>query len=352
MKRSVFLILVGVTALALVLALLLSRPETVDPEILGAEPLIPGLREQVNDIDAIEVLSAGGSVSLSRSDERWRVDDSEGYEADFELVYQLLRDLASGERADQRTANPDWHARLGVADPGNGASEETGGVRISFPNADLPGLIIGRSGPAGASRFVRLVDQDQVWLSDRDIDVPGDVLGWLLRAIMDIPASELAEITLRQPDGQVIQLLPADEQGSQWVLMNVPDGREAEPAWRLNSVANALSNLQLDAVQRYQDAPEDSSSALFVTRDGLNFVATLWEDDDGGWVNFSVSAEVGASDADAALSEDEASASADAAAVDARLSPWAFQLPSAKYEVMTRDLEDLLVDPEDEDSTP
>jgi len=350
MKRSVFFALVALTALALGLALLLSQPD-VDPGLDESQALVPGLREQVNDIERLEIRNGSeDAIRLRRSDERWRVENAQDYEADFERVYQLLRDLAAGSRAEQRTANPEWHDRLGVAGARPGETEAERSFEVSFPGTDLPALIIGRAGPSGQARFVRLTGEDQVWLTDRDLSVPAESIDWLQRAIMDIPSSELSEVTLRQADGGVVQLRAADETSNQWVLMNVPDGREAAPAWQLTSTASALSSLQLDDVRRHESAPEDAGAALFVTRDGLNFVATLFEDGAGSWVNFSVSAEVGASEEGEQMSDEAASASADAAAVDARLSPWDFKVPSAKYELMTRSLEDFLVDPDENES--
>jgi len=351
MKRSVFLSLVGVTVIALALALFLSEPRTAADGDAQAQALVPGLKAEVNDIEALEIaIEADRSIRLQRSEDRWRVENADGYEADFELVYQLLRDLAAGQRAEPRTSNPEWHDRLGVAAAGAGESDADRSVEVAFPETALPALIVGRPGPAGESRFVRLAADDQVWLSDRDIDIPTDIVEWLQRSIMDIPASELEEITLRHADGDIAQLQAADESGSQWVLMNVPDGREAAPAWQLSSVANALTSLRLDDVRRHTASPEDASAALYVTRDGLNFVATLFKDAAGSWVNFSVSAELGAAAEGEELSDEAASASADAAAVDARLSPWDFKLPEAKYEQMTRRLEDLLAAVEDDPS--
>jgi hypothetical protein len=345
MKPSVFVSLIAITLLTLGLALFLSQPDTLDPAQDSAQALVPGLKDQVNEIDRLEIRTGSEeTIRLVRSDERWRVENVDSYEADFERVHQLLRDLAAGSRAEQRTNNPDWHDRLGVAAARTGDSAAERSFEVAFPGTELSSLIIGRPGPAGESRFVRLADEDQVWLSDREISVPAEMIDWLQRSIMDIPGSELSAITLRHADGDIVQLRAAEENSSQWVLMNVPDGREAEAAWQLSSIGNALSSLRLDDVRRHAGAPEDASAALFVTRDGLNFVATLFEDEAGPWVNFSVSAEVSASEEGEAMSDEAASASADAAAVDARLSPWDFKLPDAKFEQMTRRLEDLLVD--------
>jgi len=345
MNRNVLIGLALLTVVVLLSALYLTRPASNAVNDETDLPLVPGLRDAINDVARIEIRSASSEpVSLVRDDSRWRVIQKDNYEADFALVHDLLRDLASGLRAEPRTSNPEWYGRLGVA----GIDEpEAGGVEVSFPESDLPELIIGLAGPVEGTRFVRLDGESQAWLSDRDLDVAAEALGWLERSIMDIPASELSEVTLRHADGEIVQLRPAGEEGSDWVLMNVPDGREAEPMWRLRPVANALAGLQLDDVRRHDQVPEDAARALFVTRDGLNFVASLFEDEQGGWVHFSVTAEVQATEDDT-LSDEDAASSADAGAVDARLSPWQFRLPQEKFDQMTRRLEDLLVDPETE----
>ena len=345
MNPKAILVLAACTILALVLALSLSGTGSA-PADDQAQPLVPGLRDVVNDVDAVNIVGSDGQpvVHLRRDDERWRVPEKDNYEADFERVQGLLRDLATGYRADERTANPDWYARLGVQDVGE---PDATSLRIDFPESELPSLIVGQVDSSEQGRFVRLADQARTWLADRDLDLPTAAVDWLERSVMDIPATELAEVTLRHPDGDTVQLRPAGEETQDWVLLNVPEDREAAPMWELRPVANGLANLRLEDVRRHESLPDEAIRALFVTRDGLNFVATLFEDDAGGWVHFTVSAEVVASEGDE-LSDEAARISADAAAVDARLSPWQFRLPERKFEYLTRRLEDLLTEPEAE----
>jgi hypothetical protein len=339
------LILGVLTLVVLTLALLLVAPRGQDRSG-DVQPLVPGLHEIVNEIDAIDITAADGSIlaSLRRDRERWRVRERSDYEADFELVHDLLRDLATGRRVDERTSNPDWYSRLGVVDMGE---EGASGVKVSFPGRELPAIIVGHQDSQQQGQFVRLAGDDQTWLSDRVVNLPGSTVDFLVRAIMDIPASELAEVTLRHSDGNTVRLRSTlEDGGDDWVLLNVPDGRQAKSMWRLREVANALANLNLQDVRAHDSIPTDAVRALYVTRDGLNFVASLFRDEQGSWVHFSVSAESEAVTAD--NDEGEVSEIAiDAAAVDGRLSPWQFRISERKFETMTHRQEDLL-EPQDD----
>ncbi|QKK02817.1 MAG: DUF4340 domain-containing protein [Pseudomonadota bacterium] len=341
------LIILGVlTVMALVVALLVSNPSTRTDTGMESGYLLPELRARINDIESIDIVAAGGetSVTLRRERERWRVRERFDYEADFAAVHDLLRDLAEARIVEQKTDNPEWYGRLGVADI---AEDGAAGVRVDFPGAELPGIILGDPDSAGIGRYARLADRARSVLIDRDPDVPTDPLEWLEKAIMDIPAADIEAVTLRHPDGETVELRPGDQEGSTWVVLGVPEGREARQAWYQRQTADALSSLNMENVRVHETLPDDAVRALFRTRDGLNFVATLFTDDDGHWVHFSVSAELPATD-DGALNDDQAELSADAAAVDERLSPWQFSIDESRHDRMTRRLEDFLVVESDE----
>lgn len=335
-------VLLGFLALVvLTLALFIGRDHIEQPET-DDEPLVPELREQVNEIAAIDILGVGEQpkVRLRRERDRWRVMEKSGYEADFALVHDLLRDLAEVRRVEERTSSSEWYPRLGVSGPDAAESE---GATVSFPDTGLPEIIVGHADSAGIGRYMRIRNQSTSWLTDRAPEVPVAPLEWLERAIMDIPASELSGITIRHPDGETVRLRSTGQEREQWVVVNVPEGREAAPAWQLQPIAGALTALTLEDVRENRDIPDDTVRALFRTHDGLNFVASLFREDGRHWLHFSVSAEIEASDEEM-LDEDDAALAVDAAAVDERLSPWQFAIPGERFEDMTPRLQDVLAD--------
>jgi len=371
MNRNRFLMLVAGTLAAIVLVALLERPDSARPDATPAT-LLPGLNEAINEIDAVDIVAPGGAVtvSLRRDEERWRVPERDGYEADFAQVIAFLRTLAEVGVEAPKTANPAWYSRLGVQ--AMDAPDATG-RRIDFPGRDIDSLIIGQADPTGKSSYARRADEEQSWLLDEIVEVPIGPIAWLEPGIMDIPASDIAEVVVRHADGEVVRLDRAGDEDPVFVLRDVPEGREAGGEWKRNAIANGLRGLNLEDVQRFEPpVPENATRVLFTTTDGLNFVAEAFERDDAYWVHFTVSAENTVEPADSAPdSAQSASASdqagvpdaagaadeeaegpeeriANAVAVDARLSPWLFAIPERRYNDLKPRLEDLLEPIEEE----
>lgn len=338
---------IGVLAATL---MLVDRPGDASDTELAGEPLLPGIRDRVNDVAALEIIAPDGEVvaSLHRDRERWRVVEKFDYEADFARVHDLLRGLADARKIEARTADPAWYGRLGVGSPGD---EEGAGTMLRFPGQEVPGLIVGKPDQAGIGRYVRLENQERSWLTGALPDIPLDVMDWLETAIMDIPATELAAVSVIHPDGQRVELRPGDAEGSTWVLLDAPVEREVKPAWQIRQTANSLSRLNMTDVRPNDAMPDDVVRILFRTRDGLDFTARLFSEADTHWLNFSVAAtpeqaldpgeDEAAGDESDVAGEDERTI--DAVAVDGRLSPWQFAIDRSRFDQMTRRIEDLLV---------
>lgn len=365
MNRNRFLMLVAVTLAAAVLVVLLDRPGDSGSREVPAT-LLPGLQGTINELAAVDIVAPGGqiAVSLRRDDERWRIPERDGYEADFAQVLDLLRTLAEVGVEAPKTDNPDWYSHLGVQDV---SEPDATGRRIDFPGREIASVIIGQVDPTGEASYARRADEAQSWLLDAVVEVPVDPVAWLERGIMDIPSADIAQVVIRHADGEVVRLDRAGEEEPTFVLRDVPEGREAGGEWKRNAIANGLRALNLEDVRRFQPpVPDDATRVLFTTVDGLNFVADLFEADDAHWVHFTVSAENAVSPEAPADGEETAAGADDAGtvdetgeedadnqrlvnavAVDARLSPWTFAIPQRRYDDLTQRMEDLL-EPVDE----
>lgn len=367
MSRNRYFFLIALTLLVAVLVILIGRsPDSGDREL--PERLLPGLAAVVNELDSLDLVAPGGevTVSLRRDDERWRVAQRDGYEAEFAQVLDLLRALAEAGVAEAKTARPSWYGELGVQDL---SEPDATGRRINFPDRDVASIIIGQTDPSGEGSYARRADEERSWLLDRVIEVPVDPVSWLEPGIMDIPSEEISEIIVRHPDGETVRLRVAEDDDRSVVLMGVPDGREPGPMFKRNALANGLRGLNLEDVRRFESpAPDEAVRVLFRTIDGLNFVADVFERDEAYWMHFTVSAEnvptaaeVESPDAlgeedesglESGLQPDEGRRLADAVAIEARLSPWLFQIQERRYSDLTQRMDDLLEPLEEDQGTP
>ena len=358
MSRNLLIILGVCTVAALAVVLfLVGQSEQSSPESAG-EPLLPGLVDRVNEIEVLEIVGPDGTVaSLHRERNRWRLREKHGYEADFARIHELLRDLARARRVEAKTGNPEWFGRLGVDDVGAGGES---GVAVRFPDSGLPGVIIGKSDPAGIGRYARVDDQSRAWLIGQDIDLPLERMKWLERAIMDIPPSGIARVTIRHPDGDKVELRPGDEEGSVWVMLDPPAGREVKPAFELAQSANVLARLNMEDVRPHESGtvPPNAVETIFQTRDGLVFKATTFSDEAGKWLRFRVAETDDSPGTDEATGESSRGVTdasevgdreIDIVAIDGRLSPWQFAVSEDRFASLRVGTEDLLVEPEEAD---
>ena len=387
MSRKHFSLLLALTLVVALLVLLVPGKTGKESEFEPSR-LLPGLQEQVNDLDRLQFIGAGGATTatLHRGEGAWGVEEAAGYRADWERLRKLLADLAQAEIVEPKTANPDYYDRLGVEDV---TRPDAGGTQVGFPEeSGLPAVIVGNRAQGRSGQYVRLAGTAESALIDRELDLPASSSDWLEKDIVDISDSEVVEVDILHPDGERILARKAAADDEDFVLEDIPEGREIRSAWTVNSLANSLSALTLEGVAEEGDV--DWSDAVrfgLVTADGLRVDVELASgevpgsdaDEAGGsaepeyWIRLqaglyqtAVDSAVEApgdsgddQDSDAAEDQDEAQAADEttsddpagrARAINQRVSSWAYRIPQYKYDSMNKRMEDLLLAVEDSDA--
>lgn len=395
MSRKHFSLLLVLTVVVAVLVLLIPGRTGKESDFEQSR-LLPGLQEQVNDLDWLLFSGAGETTvaTLQRSEGAWRVAEADGYPADWERLRALLADLARAEIVEAKTANPDYYDRLGVEDI---AQSEAGGTRIAFPDGSgLPAVIVGKRAQGREGQYVRLEGTAASALVDRELDLPSSASDWLEQDIVDISDSEVVEVDIAHADGERVTAKKTSADDADFQLQDIPEGREIRSAWTVNSLANSLSALTLEAVAR-DDAVDWGEATRFglITADGLRVDVELvareaagGEDDEAAgeaetehWIRLAASlyqtavdsavetaGDEAAREADEAMQEapeeapadetaareqlaeetaTEEQAADDAAArareINQRVDGWAYRIPQYKFDAMNKRLEDLLL---------
>jgi hypothetical protein len=375
-KKHFSWLLIATVVIGLVVVLLPGK--TGKESDIEVTSLLPGFAEQVNSVDQVQVVGAGGITlaTLKRQDQAWVVEEFHNYPADWNQLRTLLAALAQAKVVEPKTSNPDYFDRLGVDDVANEGSKATL-LRVSGPGGQHA-VLVGNAAEGRDGRYVRLADGDRALLIDQQLELPADAKGWLQRDIVNISDAEVVEFSSKQADGSEIRASKASADDDDFVLQDIPEGREIQSAWSVNSMANALSNLQLDAVVA-ADTVDFSTASQFrlLTADGLEVLAEVADAGEQKWLRLSAqvyAVDNAAQDAEPATDaapDDEAAgslaageegsnasvaegsttaekadtppnASERAAEINQRVQGWAYAIPGFKADTMSKRMEDLL----------
>jgi hypothetical protein len=355
---SALAIAVGVVLVA-VMALLPSRTgHDADP---ATSAWLPELAAGINEVDTLRVTTAGDETvaSLSRGDTQWTIAELGGYPADWNKVRTLLAALAKARVLEEKTSNPQWYSRLGVEDL---SSAEATGVLLTLSlDGQEHGVIIGDAADQRSGRYLRSAGAEQSVLADFEAEVPRTAMGWADTQVADLPAANVAEVEIIHPDRDRILVRKVSADDTDYVLDNLPAGRELQSSWSANALGGILAALSMDGVRRADTL--DWTQPLLVrvlTFDGMEVrveaiteavaddtatvtpeTATAEEGEAAQthWLRFSSSAPFAAVQ-DAVPEEEDVQARV--AAFNARVDGWAYTVPGYKFDAMNKRLADLL----------
>ncbi|MBL8698368.1 MAG: DUF4340 domain-containing protein [Alphaproteobacteria bacterium] len=342
-------ILGGVAAVAAIAAVTLV-PTGENPDAKLGERMFPELAAKSEDVRSIELQRPEGTIAIARDGDAWRVPAKLGYPADSAKVRQLFVEVTALRTLEAKTRNRDLYASLEVEDRDQKDAKST---RVAFKNAqgqDILALLAGknrygRGGGGDDAVYVRKAGDAQAWLARGRLTVNRETVHWLDREITNVARDRVHEAVVRHADGTVVTVRRASPGDRDFAVADVPEGRKAKSSWEINSVAGAFEKLELDDVRKAGEATiaADGPSAMVTTYDGLAVTARFGEADGATWVAITATAAPPATlpEGISGLKKpDEVKAEADA--INRRVGPWLYKLPSFNLDNMRRKLEDLL----------
>ena len=370
-------ILGGVTVLGIAAAgLALVLGGKGEDRLDGRGPLLPALKERVNDVARVRVAKAGEARTMLLRDGAWTIEECAGYPAEFEKVKEAIFKAAELEVEAVKTKLPSNHAQLGVEGV---AAEDSKSTELTFWDAaggELATVILGESEyrRGGQSTYARRGGEDQVYQCTGRSDFRADVRSWADVSILRIPASRVRSITIEHGDGDLVKANRRPGEGDQFGIANVPGDRTAKGGGMASGLGSAISTLDLEDVRAAGDVEFGGESLVtteFAVDDGLIIVLRTVEIDDKVWTHVAarfeapvgpspLAAEPATPDPAAAEGEDAAGADAEAQAakavaeaaalamskeadeINARLGPWAFAIPSYRATNLRKSMEEYL----------
>ncbi len=280
------------TAVALGLALWVSKSREPATSIGHDQAVLPGLKEAINDVTAVRLVGAEGKLiaSLSRKDGHWAIGERDGYPADDGKVRALLLKLADAQLLEAKTSDPALYSKLGVDDIG---AKTAGGVQVEIdgPKSAPPKLIVGRfNGTAGDGTFVRRAGEPQSWLAKGSFTIDKTTAEWVNRELLDIGADRIGSLEITVGDKH-LRASKAEATQQNFSVADLPKGRELSSEYAANSLASVLSGLRADDVAKAGEIPAGAKRAevAYQLRDGMTLAGSVWEVDGKDWLRLTAS---------------------------------------------------------------
>jgi len=299
--------------IALVAAWLITSSQKPSSESAEqSKALLPGFREQVNDVSGITLSGAEDKViaTLKRDKDGWIVADKGGYPADVAKLREFLLKLADATVLEQKTSNPKHYAELGVTDV---KEKDAAGVLVALDGLKQPvRLIVGNfNGGGGGGTFVRRDGDAQSVLVKGNLTVDKTAGAWEKKDLADIAATRIRQVTITKPDGKTLKVYKEQSGDANFKVADVPKGREVSSEFVANSLGAALSGLRADDVFPAKDMAPDEKvyKANYRAFDGLVVDTTAWTKDGKDYAQFNASLDAGA--AAAHVEAEQAKAKAD-----------------------------------------
>lgn len=358
MTRQRLLILLVAVVVVVAGAFWLASLRNPARESATAGKVLPALAGELNAITQVRIVTAGdkNAVTLERDEDLWKVAERGGYPADTAKLRKLLIDLGELKVVEEKTANPENYAKLGVEDT---AAANATSVRVDVQGPKAPAsLIVGRSSDGGAS-YVRIAGEAKSLLVKPQLSVERAPANWLDRAIADIPVERVQRVRVSAPGAKPYEIVRENRTQAEFAVPAVPKGKTLSSPSVPQPVAAALDGLALDDVEHPSGAGQPAAAsdpwtgevhrAEYWLFDGTTVDVTGRKDGEKHLVRLKVGFDPSQHarfalqpEKDKPAPQTAEQARAEAQALDKKVSPWTYEIPAYKFETLFRPLADLL----------
>jgi hypothetical protein len=341
MSSRGFITLAGVTALALIVAIILVVSEQIQAsnDRRSGGLMFAELAERSEEVASVAIEARRYSIELALVDGQWVAADRANYPVRQDPINQLLSGLFELVEYEPKTTTEELYPFLGVAGPS--PDREDTRVRIAAADGDLlmdailgfPATAIGRHTRGGV--YVRRVDEDRAWLTEGTV-LPPTFVSEFFDQLFSISGPEVGRVTILEGETVLFDAVKVDFNTGDYELVYLDPAVGPENAIARDSMVRGMSQgvvsvTFLDAIPIDDvTVPGDARTVRYVTREGLSLSATLAEADGNTYVIFDVTAEPGSP------------AEEQAATIRAATADWAFELQPGRLVTFRRDIAELI----------
>jgi hypothetical protein len=221
---------------------------------------------------------------------------------------------------------------------------------------EIAGLIVGKTRSIQTSDregwyYVRKPAEARSWLAEARLEVFDKVTAWLDNETVRIDRKRMRAAGNRQPDGAQVEISRQDPDTIDFKVDNLPDGQEMLHDTIANSLGSALGFLSFEDVAPAKEIDFDGAiRAHFKTFDGLTITVDVVEKAGKSWARFAAAFDAADVRLDAVPEKHKKKmksaeeAEKEAAYINKRFGPWAYNLPRYKADDFTVTMEKLVAE--------
>ena len=259
------------------------------------EPLLPAIASRASEIAAIEVRQGQETARLEKTADAWRIASEGGYPADPEKVRALILAASEADVVEKKTAKPERHASLGVADP---ETAGTSSALVRFLDASqrpLGELIVGRTTldafeASKGGTYVRRPGDNQTYLANRQIDASLSLRDWANTKLVDVRPYTLTKIRIEPQSAEAYDIKRGTD-GKSHELAKMPAGKKLKFVGGVDDIAEAISLIEFKGVAKAGTADKLplKGKASFMSDSGLEVAIEFRSDDKEAWIRITPS---------------------------------------------------------------
>lgn len=297
-------------------------------------PVFPALTESLGTLGEITIASKDGTFHVRQVQGKWVVVERDSFPASLSLVRATGVGLAGLELLEPKTSRADWLTYIGLAAPDKGGD----GMTVSLKDTagkDIADLIVGHAQGApdltGRSiLYVRRPNEEQAWLARGYIVAKPLLVDWLDRAVVPIARDRVRGATVNPATGPSYTMVRDTKDMPDFRVLDLPRGRALSFDGSPDGVAGAITGFNFDDVAKANPADfADVPQSVTNTFDGLEITVKVAAKGMDHWASLSARAT-------------NPMVQAEADAINARSSGWAFKLPEMNVTQLISPLETLL----------
>lgn len=322
---------------------LYSGEEKAKTDFVAGSLLIQGLDPSA--VQKITVKSGTESVELTRSGGNFLVASKNNYPADTQRVNDLVIAALEIRCASKITDAKSNHADLGVTDDSSDAAV------VQFFDKDgklLTGVVRGKSVDGGSGQYVRRIDSDTVYATEKFVSFNTSAQQFLDMTLTKVDAPKITRVDVATGNDTYTI---TQESAGQMALQNIPDGMQ--PKGRtFESVFRAGSALRFDDVKPAGEVDVNLDNSFTMTlSSGLKYTIKSGKSGDKAWATLSaeappvernISIAVDESKEELEKKEEKIKAAETARKFNERHAPWVYQIATWYADNLAKPLGDLI----------